>query len=236
MAGERQSDREKSRKTRERILVAAERHFAAKGFAGASMRSIMAEAKVNLSVAYYYFKDKEALLVAVLERYVVPVVTQERELLKKAREEAGDAPIPLRKLIEISLLRLTSTCDEKDSVRQLFLLLFARVGTFEQRIYARLDGLLKEPRALFEKEFLKTCPQLSLEELRFRLAMLDVLLNGWKAVGPFLKETKAGATTIPMGTYREWLIESTTRCFLMPPVRTDFPDKKISSKEQKRKK
>ncbi|MGN0861185.1 MAG: TetR family transcriptional regulator, partial [Candidatus Spyradosoma sp.] len=41
--------REKSLRTRERILTAAEKLFAEQGFDGASMRGITASAKVNLS-------------------------------------------------------------------------------------------------------------------------------------------------------------------------------------------
>ncbi len=51
-----------------RILDAAESAFAECGFAGASLRRIVAEAGVNLATVYYYFRSKEGLMGAVLQR------------------------------------------------------------------------------------------------------------------------------------------------------------------------
>jgi len=220
MTEDKQVEREKSQKTRERILAAAERLFATKGFAGASMRSITAEAKVNLSVAYYYFESKEALLVAVLEKYIVPVVERERELLDAARVAAGTAPIPLRTLVEAAIsVRLEERADH-ENIRQLMLILSANIGLAGQKIYSlMLDKVLKETREKFETEFSKTCPELSPEELRFRLANLNILLIGWKTVSPFLKEKARGPdTNISSKTYKEWFILSVVQFFKMPPV------------------
>jgi len=220
MSEDKQVEREKSQKTRERILAAAERLFANKGFAGASMRSITAEAKVNLSVAYYYFESKEALLVAVLEKYIVPVVERERELLAEARAAAGTDPIPLRTLVEAAIsVRLEERADH-ENVRQLMLILSANVGAIGRQIYSHmLDKVVKETREKFEEEFSKTCPELSIEELRFRLANLNVLLAGWKTVSPFFKEkARSPDSKISSKTYKEWFILSIVQVFKMPPV------------------
>lgn len=220
MAEGKQSEGGKSRKTRESILAAAERLFAQKGFAGASMRSITAAANVNLSVAYYYFESKEALLVAVLEKYIVPVVEKELELLALARAEAGTAPIPLRKLVEAAISVCMEERPESENVRQLMLILSAQVGTAGQQIYSdMLDNALKETREKFELEFAKTCPELSVEELRFRLVNMNVLLAGWKAMAPFFKgKQREAESKISSKTYREWFILSLVQFFKMPPV------------------
>jgi TetR/AcrR family transcriptional regulator len=53
--------------TRTAILAAAERVFAASGFAGARIDAIAAAAGVNKALLYYYFGSKERLYIAVLE-------------------------------------------------------------------------------------------------------------------------------------------------------------------------
>src|ERR1700676_2393298 len=58
---------ERSAETRQRILDAALREFAANGLAGARTEAIAAAAGVNKALLYYYFDSKEKLYVAALE-------------------------------------------------------------------------------------------------------------------------------------------------------------------------
>lgn len=55
------------------ILDAARTQFAAKGFAGVSMRAIAREAGVDVSLISHYFGDKSGLLVATMELPVNPI-------------------------------------------------------------------------------------------------------------------------------------------------------------------
>ena len=59
--------------TRAAILAAARSQFAARGFSGASLRSIAREAGVDASLISHYFGDKSQLLVATMELPVNPV-------------------------------------------------------------------------------------------------------------------------------------------------------------------
>lgn len=63
---------------RDRILAAARDEFAKKGFAGASVRSITAKAKVNLGAITYHFQSKDLLYTAVLARLVMPLADRVR--------------------------------------------------------------------------------------------------------------------------------------------------------------
>ncbi|MBE6401725.1 MAG: TetR/AcrR family transcriptional regulator [Verrucomicrobia bacterium] len=179
--------REKSLRTQERILEAAERLFADKGFSGASMRDITSLAKVNLSVAYYYFKDKEALLFAVFDRYVKPLMDKQLEMLERARKEAGTSPITPRRLLEAMILPRTESVSEV--VHQLFTMLLARRGVFEQRVFESIENATKEIREKFFTEFSKTFPLLPSEEVRFRIESVHAMLAGWTAIAPFKKGT-----------------------------------------------
>ena len=51
--------------TRERILIAAEKLFAAKGYDAVTIREVTSKARCNLSLVYYYFGSKKKLYLEV---------------------------------------------------------------------------------------------------------------------------------------------------------------------------
>lgn len=207
--------REKSRRTRDSVLAAAERLFAQKGFEGASMRDITSAAKVNLSVAYYYFEDKEDLLLAVIEKYVFPVMEKERELLARARAESGRGAIPARRLVEALILPRMMQVSE--TAHQLMALLFVRRGALAQRVISALEKLTGEVRELFREEFRKTFPSLSEHELDFRMANMEAQLSGWKTFGSFW-EGECSAGKISREEFFEMFIALLVQMFSAPAV------------------
>jgi TetR/AcrR family transcriptional regulator len=58
------------RQSRQRILEAALKEFAAKGFAGARVDAIARRARINKRMLYHYFGNKEELFRAVLRRKI----------------------------------------------------------------------------------------------------------------------------------------------------------------------
>ena len=168
-------------------MEAAERLFAAKGFSGASMRDITALAKVNLSVAYYYFKDKEAILFAVFDRYIKPLMDKQLEMLTEARESAGTQPISPRRLVEAMVLPRAECGSE--TVHQLFTMLTVRRGAFEQRVFEAIEASTKEMRDMLHREFERTFSNLSPVEVGFRIESVQAMLAGWTAIAPFKKGT-----------------------------------------------
>jgi TetR/AcrR family transcriptional regulator len=62
--------------SRDQILDAAERLFAAQGFARTTIKQIGREAGVNSALLYYYFEDKERLYREVLQRLVADLVAR----------------------------------------------------------------------------------------------------------------------------------------------------------------
>jgi AcrR family transcriptional regulator len=76
-----------TRQTPERILDVAERHFARRGYYGASLRSITTEAGVQLALVHYHFKSKEKLYRAVIARRVEALTEQRFAML--AERPAG---------------------------------------------------------------------------------------------------------------------------------------------------
>lgn len=55
-------------RTRERLLDAAERLFAGRGFEATSLRDVTSQAKANIAAVNYHFGSKDALVRAVFER------------------------------------------------------------------------------------------------------------------------------------------------------------------------
>ena len=86
--------------TRERILDTAERLFADQGYSGTSLRTIIAEAGVNLAAVHYYFRSKEALLEAVFLRRAEPANQERMAMLERCEREAGDNAPELEKVLE----------------------------------------------------------------------------------------------------------------------------------------
>src|SRR5690242_21712852 len=93
--------------TRQKLLSAARREFAASGLAGARVDEIAARAGVNKQLVYHYFGDKDALYLAVLEWVYEEIRAQERKLNLE-----GLAPErAIRKLIEASFDHLAAHPD-----------------------------------------------------------------------------------------------------------------------------
>jgi len=62
--------------SREQILEAAQRLFAAQGFSATTIKQIGRAARVNTALLYYYFDDKERLYRAVLQRLMSGLVSR----------------------------------------------------------------------------------------------------------------------------------------------------------------
>src|SRR5690348_13014867 len=61
---------ERSRATRARLLEGAESVFAEKGYDGAKISDIAAEAGCSVGAVYFRFKDKDALFFAIAEEFI----------------------------------------------------------------------------------------------------------------------------------------------------------------------
>lgn len=90
--------------TKELILDTAERLFAERGFDGVSLRSIIAEAGVNLAAVHYHFHSREALLHALFARRLEPLNRKRLALLEALESEAAGRPLPVELILEAMLI------------------------------------------------------------------------------------------------------------------------------------
>ena len=90
----------RSRPTRERILDAAERLFAQRGFHGVSIRDITGAADVDVALANYHFGSKQGLLEAVFLRRAEDLNSERLARLDAAIAGARDQPPQLEAIID----------------------------------------------------------------------------------------------------------------------------------------
>jgi AcrR family transcriptional regulator len=124
--------------TRQKILNAALKQFARRGYDGASVQEIVDAAKVTKPTLYYYFANKAALYKALVdsahdERY---------RLMQEAVQRGDDLKT---KLVEI----LTSLFDFLKSHRELMRLAFSTAFASRNELPERMD-LCGKPKRNFE--------------------------------------------------------------------------------------
>lgn len=73
-----------SDKRREEILDAATKVFATRGFNGTRMDDIVEESGLSKGLLYWYFKNKDALIIALVKRLFAPQMRYFRELPDRA--------------------------------------------------------------------------------------------------------------------------------------------------------
>ena len=84
---------------KERVLDVAERLFAGTGLMQTSVRDITSAAGVHLAAVNYHFASKEGLIRAVIARRAEPLNRERLHLLEAYEVEAGDAPVPLERIL-----------------------------------------------------------------------------------------------------------------------------------------
>jgi AcrR family transcriptional regulator len=161
-------DTEQSR--RDRILDAAEHVFAESGFAGASLRDIVREARVNLATVYYYFDSKEGLMEAVLKRRFGPLREAQLQLLAQFEQAARGRALPPEKILQAMLLPLSRLASSPPESRQAVTRLMGRIVTEpHEQTQLCLRGHRAEVRAAFLKAMQASVPAVPASELQWRM-------------------------------------------------------------------
>lgn len=138
--------------TRQKILEAALKQFAHRGYSGASVQAIVDSAKVTKPTLYYYFANKAALYKALVDS-----AHDERFRLMQEAAEKGETL--QKKLVEILRVLFEFMNGHRELMRLAFATAFASPG----ELPAKMD-YLKRPKRNFEfvhsliKNNLKTGP------------------------------------------------------------------------------
>jgi AcrR family transcriptional regulator len=156
--------------TPQRILDAAERLFAEKGFAGTSLREVTALAGVNVAAVHYHFGSKDELLRAVLSRIVEPVNRERLELLERAEADAAPRPPPIEAILEAFIapdLRVIRDLGERGAVITRFIgRSYTEPTELVRRMVAEQFG---ELGLRFHRALCRAVPDVPPQELYWRL-------------------------------------------------------------------
>lgn len=148
---------------RQRMLCAAEKLFAQLGYAGTSLRAVMAEADVDTGAIHYHFKNKLGLLKALFEERVQLVNAQREALLAQLEQRHANEPPSIEEVLRAFIAPALRTAYGSDESS------FNRVAAL-----CSVDPL-KEVREVVFKAYDKTA-------LRFALLL--------RRVTPHLSETE----------------------------------------------
>jgi AcrR family transcriptional regulator len=156
-----------TRDTKQRILDAAERRFAAEGFDGTSLRAVTADADVNLAAVNYHFGSKAALLEAVVGRILGPAT--ERQLARLDELEArGDEPT-VEELLEAFAGPIFDTFDPGGERGPVLGQLFGRImGDPGQEMRRMILALVVHADRRFQEAFARVLTHLSPAERWWR--------------------------------------------------------------------
>lgn len=159
---------------RDRILDAAEHAFAEHGFAGASLRDIVREAKVNLATVYYYFGSKNELMEEVLRRRFDPLRQEQMDLLRELERGAQGRPLAVADILRALLLPSLQLAMTKPDKRQAVARLIGRiVGEPDPATQAILRTQYAEVRAAFLRALQHSLPKIPTAGLRWRLEFVS---------------------------------------------------------------
>jgi AcrR family transcriptional regulator len=174
--------------TKERILDTAERLFSEQGYAATSLRSIIADAGVNLAAVHYHFHSKEALLEALILRRSVPANLERLALLDRFEKEAGDHPPSLEKVIEAFVAPTLHMSRDPQSGGMVFMKLLGRLHAEGDVLPRILTSQFGDVFQRFGAALRAALPDLPREELFWRLnlavgALAQTLRGGSKDLG-----------------------------------------------------
>jgi AcrR family transcriptional regulator len=156
--------------TRERILVIAERLFAANSYDGVGMREITREAGANAAAVHYHFGTKEALLVELLRARALPIAQKRIELLDAARRNGPlDLEAVLRAFLEPAFYE-----NPGGELRQSpFAKLRARLSLEnEPKVRKILSDIFDESSRMFLAALVECLPHLPQQEVYLRFHFL----------------------------------------------------------------
>jgi AcrR family transcriptional regulator len=153
--------------TKDRILDAAERLFAERGFAETSLRAITGEAGANLASVNYHFQSKEALVHAVIARRIGPINQLRLRMLDELEARAGGAPVSLEDLLRVFIEPVLDVGGGPDGVfARLFGRFFMEPGPLFQEIF---EVQFAEARGRFLPALERALPGLPRQERYWRM-------------------------------------------------------------------
>jgi AcrR family transcriptional regulator len=168
-----------SESTRERILRAAERIYAASGFHGMSLRDVTLLAGVNLAAVNYHFGSKDKLILALADRRLTPINTERLERLTKLREKHGKDPIPLRDLVAGLVDPMFRGLRQSRNNRAIMVRLVAQMMIDDPRRFSQIHRVFyKDVLDCYHDELQRALPHLTAHQVHARFFCAFAMVLG----------------------------------------------------------
>lgn len=158
--------------TKDRILDAAERLFAERGYDATSLRAVTSEAEVNLAAAHYHFGSKVGLFQAVFERRVGAINAERLQRLAELDARRPDRQPTLEELLEAFLAPALRSSARQDPGFALFLQIVGRSHSATGEHVEAIQDVFRELQERFLPALQRALPHLSQEDLFWRLHFL----------------------------------------------------------------
>lgn len=150
----------------------AERHFGLYGFAGASLRGIIKDARVNIAAVAYHFGTKEELFDAVVERFALPVVSAQLQQLEQVTK--GN----LAEILEAFYAPPLKLIKAKAKSGQTLALFLGRMQIEPEPIFSKVDKNFAGCRTSFVNAFRECLPNASEADLQWYFEfMLSLIVS-----------------------------------------------------------
>ena len=156
--------------TAQLFLNAAEKLFSAEGFAGTSVRAIANESGVNLGALHYYWGSKNALIRAVLERRLKPILAERKRRYNALLDQAGKNPVDIHALLEASLVPALTVPGATLEERQSFSRLYGQaLADRSPNVRGIVDDIYDESSRIFVGALRRCCSHLDDSEFFWRI-------------------------------------------------------------------
>jgi AcrR family transcriptional regulator len=181
-----------SASTKERILTAAEALFAQRGFEGASLRQLTAAAGVNLAAVNYHFGSKDNLVEEVFKRRLDQLNARRLAALKQV---AGQTDATLEDVLSAFIRPALDL--SHDGGGGLFMRVLARAfAEHDDSLRKFLSDNYGHVMRQFTTEFARLLPQLSKEELYWRIDLVTgALTHAMSGFGIIQRKSDVSETT-----------------------------------------
>lgn len=171
--------RKTSDTTRERILTAAERIYAASGFHGMSLRDVTLLAGVNLAAVNYHFGSKDKLILALADRRLTPINDERLARLGKLRDKHGREPIPVRELVCALVDPMLKALRQGKNNRAIMVRLVAQMMIDDPRRFSHVHKTFYKPVLdRYHDELQRTVPHLTSHQVNARFFCAFAMVLG----------------------------------------------------------
>lgn len=160
----------KPSKAKIKLLSAAERLIAEKGFDGVSVRDVTQLAKANVAAVNYHFGSREGMMGLVMVRYLVAVNEERLTRLGVLEKKWGSKGVPVEELVEAYLRPTTGVATRGEVYERWQCRLVGRILALDPGAYPEpVLASLKEVMARYVKAFGKTLSAVPKQEMWWRL-------------------------------------------------------------------